>query len=202
MITEAGDAHPTKFRAIRDVISKYVPVPADPIPPPSPKGRYGAINFTQIAPLLSSLHLFPNVSSASPLGMERLGYAFGYVLYSTSLSSFTSPQKLQIARLQDRGLVYLDGVLQGAVGWAEVNPFVELTLKPTSRPNPRLDILVENKARCSGEIVDFGCALKVRQNAHSANRLRVRFQGIWGEVRLGQQVLQGWANVQVRSPLL
>lgn len=93
--------------------------------------------------------------------MEQLGQGYGYVLYSTIITDFTSPQVLQISGMQDRALAYVDGVLQGAVGWNQRDPFWQVTLRPSGARTQRIDILVENKGRCSGNLVDFNCARKV-----------------------------------------
>ncbi|CAF1399137.1 unnamed protein product [Rotaria sordida] len=78
IITECGDAYPTKFKAVRDIIAKYLPLPTNP----------------------------------------------------------NTGEPLLLPWMQDRAVVLLD----------------EMT-----NPNPRLDILMENKVRCCGDLPDLGC---------------------------------------------
>jgi len=161
-INEAGDPT-TKFIALRDVIKKYVPVPADPVPGPSAKGAYGIVEMREYAPLFASLDLFGKVHSSMPIPMESLGYGYGYVLYTTIIESFTEHlSELAIHTVQDRALVYIDGVYEGELGWAVHGTPSSIPIKPIHAENisARLDILVENKGRPSGEVQNFDFAHK------------------------------------------
>jgi len=174
-IDEAGDATP-KFAALRKVFGRYVSVPPGPIPPPAAKGNYGTILMTHYAPLFSSLTLFATTTAPLPLSMEQLGYGYGYVLYVTRLFALSKATQLTITAVQDRALVYLDGVYQGVLGWTEPKEPTQLTLTPSGSSNPLLQILVENKGRCSGEVEDFSCARK----------------GVTGTVELNDKTLTNW----------
>jgi len=176
-ISEAGDARP-KFFELQNVYKKYVPIPPDPVPPPSPKGSYGVVNLTLCAPLLSCLDQFENVSDEDPIGMESLGYGYGYVFYQTILENQVSGT-LQPTYLQDKGLVYLDRTFIGTPGWGEIAPeYIQLD---NNNANSTLSILVENKGRPSGEVMDFSYARK----------------GINGSVLLAGSKLSNWISYKL-----
>ncbi|CAF0936848.1 unnamed protein product [Rotaria sp. Silwood1] len=163
MIIECGDAHQTKFKAVRDVIAKYVPLPPMPTPSPSPKGLYGTMQFNSRAQLIENLHPFNVLHNIDvPIQFEYLNQSYGYILYSTQLKDFTGlPEPLLLPWMQDRAVVLLDELVQGVIGWTETDPIALINLHPIKmNPNPRLDILVENKGRCCGEIPDLGCSFK------------------------------------------
>jgi beta-galactosidase len=163
MITEAGDAHATKFKAVHDVIAKYLPLQPLPTPSPSPKGLYGTIQFNSYAQLIDNLSpfdVFDNIDT--PIQFEYLNQSYGYIIYSTQLSHFIDEAKtLFLPWMQDRATILLDGIIQGVIGWTEKDPITLIDLHPMkTNPNPRLDILVENKGRCCGDLPDFGCNFK------------------------------------------
>ena len=180
-INEAGDAT-EKFVALRDVIAKYVPVSPGPVPPPSPRGAYGVIEMKEYAPLFQALDLFKRVNLSAPREMESFDYGYGYILYTTVLQNFTEHlADLKITAVQDRALVYVDGVYEGELGWAVDGAPTSIPIKPVDNGNPtaRLDILVENKGRPSGEVQNFDGARK----------------GISGQVELNGKVLTGqWTH--------
>ncbi|CAF0825769.1 unnamed protein product [Adineta ricciae] len=179
MITECGDAHQTKFQAVRNVIAKYIPLKPIPTPSPSPKGLYGTIYFDSYAKLIDNLYPFDVIYNIDePIQFEYLNQSYGYVLYSTQLINFThSSQLLVLPWIQDRAVILLDGILQGIVGWSEKDPITILNLHPVkTNPNPRLDILVENKGRCCAVLSGFDCS----------------FKGLKGRPRLNFRELTNW----------
>jgi beta-galactosidase len=93
---------------------------------------------------------------------EYLNQSYGYILYSTQLNHFIDEAKtLFLPWMQDRATILLDGIIQGVIGWTEKDPITLIDLHPIkTNPNPRLDILVENKGRCCGDLPDFGCNFK------------------------------------------
>ncbi len=177
-ITECGDAHETKFKAVRDVIAKYIPLPPLTTPSPSPKGLYGTIQFNSYAQLIENLHPFNVLYNIdTPIQFEYLNQSYGYVLYSTQLKDFTSIEPLFLPWMEDRAVILLDGIVQGVIGWTEKDPITLIDLHPIkTNPNPRLDILVENKGRCCGDLPDLGC----------------NFKGMKDKPRLGLRELSNW----------
>ncbi|CAF0837620.1 unnamed protein product [Adineta steineri] len=180
MITESGDAHETKFLAVHDAIGKYYPIPPMPTPPsPSPKGLYGTIQFDFYADLLENLHPFNILYNINtPIQFEYLNQSFGYILYSTQLNNFIDRiEPLLLPWMQDRAVILLDGIIQGIIGWTEKDPITLINLRPLkTNPNPRLDILVENKGRCCGDLPTFGC----------------NFKGMKDKPRFGLKELSNW----------
>jgi beta-galactosidase len=139
MITECGDAHQTKFKAVRDVIAKYRPLPPMPTPLPSPKGLYGIVQFDFRAELVENLHPFDALQNINmPIQFEYLNQSYGFILYSTQLRNFTThAEPLVLPWMQDRAVVLLDGMIQGVIGWTEKDPvtFMSLySLKTNSNP--------------------------------------------------------------------
>jgi beta-galactosidase len=184
MIIECGDAHQTKFQAVRDVIAKYLPLPPLPTPSPSPKGLYGTIEFDFYAQLIENLHPF-NVlyTMDTPIQFEYVNQSYGYILYSTQLKHFTDLiEPLFLPWMRDRAVILLDEIVQGVIGWTQTDPITLINLHPLkTNPNPWLHILVENKGRCSGDLPDFGC----------------NFKGMKGKPRLGLKELGNWTMTKL-----
>ncbi|CAF1538891.1 unnamed protein product, partial [Didymodactylos carnosus] len=183
MVTECGDAHITKFKAVRDVIAKYTPLEPFPVPPPSSKGLYGSVIFNFSASLLKNLVPFDVVYDDLLMQFEYLNQSYGYILYTTQLHNFTGLTKpLLLPWMQDRAVIMLDGIIQGIIGWTERVPITEINLHPLiSNPNPKLDILVENKGRCCGTKAGFGCS----------------FKGMKGKPILGLKELGNWTMTKL-----
>jgi len=138
-------------------------------------------------PLLFNANRFAAVKSVTPLEMERLGYGYGYVLYTTTINALTTPTVLTIPHVQDRALIYVDQVFQGELGLAVPDQPTALILQPPAfaaptRATSTLAIVVENKGRPSGEVQDFEYARK----------------GIFGIVSLGSNNnLTNWTNYKL-----
>ena len=49
-LSEAGDPNVSnqKYKAIKKIVTKYLPDPGIPIPPPTPKHAYGKIQMTKV----------------------------------------------------------------------------------------------------------------------------------------------------------
>ena len=50
-LSEAGDPNISnqKYKAIKNIVTKYLPDPKIPIPPPTPKHAYGKIQLTKVS---------------------------------------------------------------------------------------------------------------------------------------------------------
>jgi beta-galactosidase len=170
-LDEAGDPTP-KYFALREVIGRYAPLPAEPVPAPAPKMALGTVRLEQSVPLLASLsHLSTPVLRATPEPMENLGQSFGFVYYRTHVSGPRAAAPLIVRHLRDRALVWLDGQLLGTL--EREKPESGLTFSvPTG--GATLELLVENMGR-----INYGPELLDRK-------------GITEGVVLGQQYLYGW----------
>ncbi len=170
-LSECGDLTP-KYHAFRQVISKYAPLPGLPLPDTSPRLALGEVALTQRAGLWENLELLSSPRlSPTPLPMEALDQAYGFILYRTQLRSVPPEAPLAIYSLHDRAQVFVDGEFVGVLERAQ--PEQSLLLKVPGG-SARLDLLVENQGR-----VNYGPALLDRK-------------GILGEVWLGRHALFQW----------
>lgn len=170
LLSEAGD--PTdKFYAVREAIARYEPLPELELPPPIPKKAYGDVRLGESADLFEQLErLSAPIVRACPEPMERVGQAYGFILYSTTITGPRTGMELVLQDVRDRALVYVDGRLHGVVErW---NPLPLPLDVPAG--GVRLDILVENMGR-----INYGPLLRDPK-------------GITEGVRLGNPFLYGW----------
>ncbi|WP_035839654.1 glycoside hydrolase family 35 protein [Kitasatospora azatica] len=171
-LDESGD--PTeKYRAFREVIAKYAPVPPQPTPGCGTKLAVPGIALTESAPLFDNLPL-PDapVSSEQPLTMEELGQDFGFVLYETVLPT-AGPALLEVEEVRDRAQVFIDGQPVGVLERENHEHAIALTVP---RPGSVLRLLVENQGR-----VNYGPGIHDRK-------------GLLGKVHLNGSELTGWTN--------
>ncbi|MGV9268344.1 glycoside hydrolase family 35 protein [Kitasatospora sp. NPDC003701] len=172
-LDEAGD--PTeKYRAFRDVIAKYAPVPDAPVPAPGPKLAARTVPLPDTAPLFENRPALGSpVHSDRPLTMEQLGQDFGFVLYETVLPR-SGPAVLELADVRDRAQVFVDGQPVGVLERERHEHAIAFTV-PWS--DSVLTLLVENQGR-----VNYG------QGLHDP-------KGLAGPVRLDGEDLGGWTNL-------
>ncbi|MFC4601052.1 glycoside hydrolase family 35 protein [Cohnella hongkongensis] len=170
LLDESGE--PTeKFWAVRRVLERYAELPEAKLPAPIPKRAYGEVRLEETADLFRQLdRLSSPVRRAAPEPMEKVGQAYGFILYSTRVTGPRSGMSLILQEVRDRALVFADGKHVGTVErW---NP-VELPLEVPAE-GLRLDILVENMGR-----VNYGPLMRDPK-------------GITEGVRLGNQFLYDW----------
>ncbi|XP_031837922.1 beta-galactosidase [Nomia melanderi] len=145
-LTEAGD--PTsKYFEIRNVISKYLPLPNMSLPSASPKGDYGSVRLFPVVNLFEPLgrHLLASIvaEKSEPLTFESLGLSNWLMLYEADLiGNFADPANLH-ANVRDRGMVYVDDYLVGTLSRTENIYNIAMEI-PYAR---KLKILVENQGR-------------------------------------------------------
>lgn len=170
-LNEAGDIT-AKYRACREVIGKYVPLPAEPLPAPAPKLAPAVVELTESAALFSSLAaLSVPVTAPTPQPMEYLGQNYGFILYRTQIPGERADAPLFIHDLHDRAQIFVNGQVAGLLEREFPGKNLTLTI-PAS--GAQLDILVENMGR-----VNYDYTLTDRK-------------GITAGVALGQQLLFGW----------
>ncbi|MCK8487953.1 beta-galactosidase [Paenibacillus sp. MBLB2552] len=160
-----------KFYAVRKTIEKYVELPPLELPPSIEARAYGNVQMSESAPLFAQLDaLSTPVRRACPEPMEKLGQAYGFILYSTRISGPRSEMELVLQEVRDRALIFVDGVFFGTVERWDPQGI------PLSVPAEglQLDILVENMGR-----VNYGPQLRDPK-------------GITSGVRLGYQFLHDW----------
>ncbi|HEY3782342.1 MAG TPA: beta-galactosidase family protein [Fimbriimonadaceae bacterium] len=129
--------------AFRNVIEAHLPAGESLPPLPASVG----VEFRKDAqPMLEQAGLFDNlpepIKSDMPKTFEELHQPYGFVLYRTHVND--SGRKLQLPDLQDRAIVYVDGVEVGILDRRLKQ--TELELHDGSQSST-LDILVENLGR-------------------------------------------------------
>ena len=178
-LTEAGDIT-EKYKAIRDVIAKYQPVPGD-IPVSTNKSAYGVVKMTQYASLFDAPSLIlKKTTSALPMSMEGLDQNFGFVLYTKNLTfqvDRSTDTELEINGLHDRASVYVNREYQGTAmrQTGEDKPIqISVTVPPASVL--LLEILVENMGR-----INYGSLINDSK-------------GILGDIKFGGQTETNWTS--------
>lgn len=170
---EAGD--PTeKYFAIRNLISKYFPLPNIPVPEKTKKVKLPSINVKAQIGILDPLgrtYLANYTKTApKPMSFEALNQYSGFILYETKLpKSARDPVLLKFADLKDRGYIYVNRHLVGII--SRENNIYSIPISLTVGSN--LQVLVENEGR-----INYGIAND--------------FKGILGEVYYGEHVLKDW----------
>jgi len=139
-IDEAG--HPTsKFFAYRDLILKHNGEKALPVPETPRVIAIDEFSLKYSSPLWH--HLPKPIESDTPLTMEQVDQAYGYILYRKQIDVPVQDAPLVIDPVHDYAPVYLDGVLTGTLD----RHYNQTTLTLTTTKSVRLDILVENTGR-------------------------------------------------------
>ncbi|MEU1423312.1 beta-galactosidase family protein [Kitasatospora sp. NPDC005751] len=171
-LDEAGD--PTeKYEAFRQVIAKYAPVPAEPVPARAPKIGPLTVELTACAPLFANLPaLGEAVRAERPLTMEQLGQDFGFVLYETVLPA-AGPVLLEAETVRDRAQVFVDGQPVGVLERERHERAIAFT---APRAGAVLSLLVENQGR-----VNYGPGIHDRK-------------GLLGRVLLDGAEAAGWTS--------
>ncbi|HTY05659.1 MAG TPA: glycoside hydrolase family 35 protein [Gemmatimonadales bacterium] len=169
-LDESGRPTP-KYYALRDVIRRHLPagasLPAVPnVAPPISVARFPLPERAGLSSLLRA-----PVRSPTPLAMEDLGQAYGYVLYRTRVPR-AGTGVLRIRELRDYGIVFVDGK---RVAELDRRDHQDSAVIAIPRDSSRLEILVENTGR-----INYGSRIP-------ANR-----QGITDSVTFAGAPLSGW----------
>ncbi len=151
-LNECGEPTP-KYYKLRDVISKYAPVPDVEMPAPVVKKKYGEIRFTQSANLLENLSALSSpIETVCPKAMEKFGQGYGFILYKTKVRGPRDEQKLRLQDVHDRAYVYRDGEFMGIQYRNDTENKVSMSVDEGGN---ELAVLVENMGR-----VNYGANLR------------------------------------------
>lgn len=169
-LTEWGDIT-EKYKAIANVMAKHGFAAGCPLPEPIVKKHYGNVSMSQASPLFPQLDFISTVKQSVWIEpMEKLGQAYGYILYSTWIKGPRNGQKLHIQEVRDRAQVFVDGKPLGVVERWNPQP---LTID-VPREGARLDILVENMGR-----INYGPLLRDVKGITEGVRIDNQFQYHW-----------------------
>jgi beta-galactosidase len=172
-IDEAGRLRP-KYYALRSMIAEVTHVTPPAVPEQKPMMTLPEMRLTETRPLWEKLPRA--VEAESPLAMEDVDQAYGYMLYRTQVKSDVHAAMLHVNTLHSYARVYLDGKFIGALD----RRLDQSELPLTARAGQRLDLLVENTGRINFSI-----------------ELRGERAGILGDVLLGGTALHGWQMISL-----
>ncbi|MGG1637425.1 beta-galactosidase [Paenibacillus sp. NRS-1760] len=173
LLNESGE--PTaKYYAVRDIISKYVDVPACELPAPIAKKAYGQVKMTEQASLAANLdNISAPIYTAYPETMEKLGQDYGFIHYRTFISGPRPKDQFFLQDVHDRAQIFLNGQPAGVLDRVHTDVKIEFEVPAEG---VEVSILVENLGR-----VNYGPYMKDRK-------------GITEGVRFGRQFLSDWTT--------
>lgn len=174
-ISEAGDIT-QKYLALRESISKYLPLPKVPMPVNQTKAAYGKVKMIWKAPLIEAIKNMSTVciESETPQSFEKLGQGYGFILYSTKLKNLDVHGKtLSIPGIHDRGYISIGDTPIGILH-RDLDTVLKIDLQYNQDEN--LYIIVENMGR-----LNFGNDL-------------LDTKGLVTDVTLDGEVLTGWSQ--------
>ncbi|RAV19912.1 glycoside hydrolase family 35 protein [Paenibacillus contaminans] len=171
-VGEAGDIT-DKFHAVREIVGKYVELGELELPPPIKKKGYGRVAFDQKADLFESLNdLSAPIQATCPEPMEKLGQAYGFIMYTTQVSGPRGSHELVLQDVHDRALIFLNGEYKGVI--ERRKDWTGKIMLEIPAEGATLGILVENMGR-----TNYGAFLK-------------DYKGITEGVKFGYQFLYHW----------
>ncbi|WPH04175.1 glycoside hydrolase family 35 protein [Acrodontium crateriforme] len=165
------------YKKIRDVLVKYNKYIPD-VPANIPLMAIPEFKLKQVVPLFSTIGN-PTKTSHSPVTMEELGQAHGFVLYSHTATTSNSGAVQPGDRARDRVLVYVNNKLQGVIDSTYKIPN---TVSVSLKKGDKLDLFVENLGRYDywNQFTDY------------ENVVHDPYKGIVGEVTIGGTQINGW----------
>jgi beta-galactosidase len=175
-IDESGRLRP-KYFALRTMIAEVTHTTPVAVPEAEPMLPASTVTLAESRSLWEGLP--KGVASASPLSMEDIGQAYGYLLYRTTVPKGQQGQvTLDVGKdgLHSYARVYVDGRLAGVLD----RRLAKTTLPVTVKAGQRLDLLVENSGR-----INF------------TTKIRGERAGLIGDVTLGGKTLHGWQMVSM-----
>lgn len=190
-LTECGDLTQTYHR-IRELLGAPE---VDESIKNLPKKAYGTIKLTQKAMLLPQKgNLAQPVYAPQPKQMEQLGQNFGFLLYTTTLRGPMQGYEIDLGRVHDRAIVFLNGERIGV--WERTRRKDPMTVTLARGETAKLEILVENMGR-----VNYGTKLLDTKGLLDGVRIANRFHFGWEMHCLPMEDLSGllWEDSSVIS---
>lgn len=171
-VDESGRITP-KYLAFRQALSTGSDAPLPPIPSTPAPIHIGITKLARVGSLFDTAE--KPVASTQPQTFEELDQAHGLILYRTR-TNLTGRRNLEIGKLSDYALVYLNGKKVGTLDRQKQQRRLELNLP---EGGSTLDLWVECHAR-----INFGGQLPTER------------KGIEGGVSLDGHRLPGWNQFQ------
>lgn len=173
LLSENGDRTPKYYACQKVLKDRGFTIPQIEVQE-NPRYSYGKVQMTSYAPLFEQLGAFASNIVKRPyvLPMEKLGQAFGFVLYRTQLKGPFQKRPLKIMGLHDRAYIYTNGQMQAI--YERSMDYQEIEISVAQDEVLTLDILVENMGR-----VNYGPEL-------------YDYKGITKAVLLGLQEVHDW----------
>lgn len=141
-LSECGDVT-EKYRAVREVIKKYIDHPLPEIPADREKKAYGKVRLTEKEGFFTALEeLSSPIHSDVPKCMEKYGIGYGYIAYRTVLRRDYDKVKLTFETLGDRAQIYINSEL---IDILYINDSLETEI--SARAGDVLTVLCENMGR-------------------------------------------------------
>jgi beta-galactosidase len=168
-IDEAGRLRP-KYFALRKMIAEVTHRTPMVVPESAPMMTLPEVKLTASRSLWKGIA--KGVVAETPMSMEDVGQAYGYVLYGTRVPA--DGTVLSFDALHSYARIYVDGALAGVVD----RRLKQTSAKLVVHVGQKLDVLVENTGR-----VNF------------TTQIRKERAGILGDVRLDGKVVRGWETV-------
>lgn len=149
LLTEDGQIT-EKYRRYQEVISKYAPIPEVKFSTKIIRKAYGEIEVREKVSLFSVLEdISSPTQSPYPQSMERLGQAYGYILYHSQLNTEASLESIRLWEANDRANILVGR--KPLLTLYDRELLTEHKLSRTLQGGEDIDILVENMGR-----VNFG----------------------------------------------
>lgn len=177
-VSEAGTLT-EKYFAIRDVIGKYLPLPAIAIPADPVIAAYGKVDMScfveDVFDFVEELKIC--LTSDDPATFEEMGIMDGFLLYEHVIrEQYSDPDLLSVGGLSDRAQVFVNKKLAGVLS-REIRIY---NMPIQTKIGDRLQILVENQGR-----INFGTEIGGRK-------------GLTGNVMIGAAgPIKGWTTCYV-----
>ncbi|WP_255550968.1 beta-galactosidase family protein [Granulicella sp. dw_53] len=176
-IDESGRPRP-KYFALRDMIQQVTHQTPIAVPDSPPMMALPELRLSETRSLWAGLP--KPIHSETPLSMEDVDQAYGYILYRTTVPKGSQGDLLlHVDGLHSYARVYVNGTLSGVMD----RRLATNELKLSVHGGERLDLLVENSGR-----INF------------TTKLLGERAGILGDVHLGSDVLHGWDIVPLPIP--
>lgn len=178
LLAENGDIT-DKYFAYQDVIQKYTDVSKKEMQRISKKQKaksiaYGEMKLTRSTGLFGNLlNISKSVESLSPICMEKLDQAYGYVLYESDLLYEKEIKNLRLLQANDRADIYFDQKKE--VTLYDKQLAIAYTFQTPLQEKKKISILVENMGR-----VNFGPAMEMQR------------KGIDGDIVINDRKHYGW----------